>query len=132
MGNKICRKCRNDPQTSRNGPNSDINKDTKVKDTVFDGVHQPEPEPEPEPQPELKPAPSCPTPPFPNPNAEVVVAIYPYEGRTDGDLSFKKEDLLEVINNSGDWWYARDRKTGSKGYIPCNYVAPYKSLRAES
>ena len=129
MGNKVCRKCRNGPQTSSNGPNSDINKGAKAIDTTFEGI--PQTQVEPEPQPELKPAPSCPTPPFPNPKAEVVVAIYPYEGRTDGDLSFKKEDLLEVIDGSGDWWYARDRKTGSKGYIPCNYVAPYKSLKAE-
>ena len=75
---------------------------------------------------------SSPTPPFPNPNAKLVVALYNYEARTEDDLSFQKGDHLEVRDDNGDWWYARDRKTGRKGYIPCNYVAPAKSLEAEA
>ena len=35
-----------------------------------------------------------PTPPFPDPNARVVVGLYQYDGRTDGDLDFKKGKLL--------------------------------------
>ena len=74
---------------------------------------------------------SCPTPPFPDPKAEVVVAIYPYEGRIADDLSFKKGDLLEIRERSSDWWCARNRATGKKGYIPYNYVASYSTIIKE-
>jgi len=65
------------------------------------------------------------------------VALYDYDARTDEDLSFKKGDLLEILNDTqGDWWYARAksaRAAGDKleGYIPSNYVARVKSLESE-
>jgi len=65
------------------------------------------------------------------------VALYDYDARTDEDLSFKKGDLLEILNDTqGDWWYARAKSTraaGDKveGYIPSNYVAGVKSLESE-
>lgn len=65
------------------------------------------------------------------------VALYDYDARTDEDLSFKKGDLLEILNDTqGDWWYARAKSTraaGAKleGYIPSNYVARVKSLESE-
>jgi len=65
------------------------------------------------------------------------VALYDYDARTDEDLSFKKGDLLEILNDTqGDWWYARaksSRAAGAKleGYIPSNYVARVKSLESE-
>ena len=65
------------------------------------------------------------------------VALYDYDARTDEDLSFKKGDLLEILNDTqGDWWYARAKSTraaGDKmeGYIPSNYVARVKSLESE-
>ena len=63
------------------------------------------------------------------------VALYDYDARTDEDLSFKKGDLLEIMNDTqGDWWYARSKtnKTGKiEGYIPSNYVAKVKSLESE-
>lgn len=65
------------------------------------------------------------------------VALYDYDARTDEDLSFKKGDLLEILNDTqGDWWYARaksSRAPGAKleGYIPSNYVARVKSLESE-
>jgi len=78
------------------------------------------------------PLPSLPTtPPFADLSAKVVVALHGYEARTDGDLTFQKGDLLEIQEESGDWWFARSRTTGQKGYVPCNYVAWVKSLEAE-
>lgn len=68
---------------------------------------------------------------------KMFVALYDYDARTDEDLSFKKGDLLEIINDmQGDWWYARaklNRTATSKmeGYIPSNYVAKVKSLESE-
>ena len=36
------------------------------------------------------------------------MALYDYDARTDEDLSFKKGEHLEIINDTqGDWWFAR-------------------------
>jgi len=60
------------------------------------------------------------------------VALYDYEARTIEDLSFKKGEIVEIINDTqGDWWYARSRTTKLEGYIPSNYVARVKSLESE-
>ena len=60
------------------------------------------------------------------------VALYDYEARTDEDLSFKKMEILEILNDSqGDWWYAKSKTTKMEGYIPSNYVAKVKSLESE-
>ncbi|XP_064162340.1 proto-oncogene tyrosine-protein kinase Src-like isoform X1 [Anguilla rostrata] len=66
------------------------------------------------------------------------VALYDYESRTASDLSFKKGDRLQIVNNTrklnsreGDWWLARSLTTGESGYIPSNYVAPSDSIQAE-
>ena len=60
------------------------------------------------------------------------VALYDYDARTDEDLSFKKGDFLEILNDTqGDWWYAISQSSGKKGYIPSNYVAKAKSLESE-
>ncbi|KAM4557265.1 tyrosine-protein kinase yes [Fundulus diaphanus] len=60
------------------------------------------------------------------------VALYDYEARTADDLSFRKGDRFQIINNTeGDWWEARSINTGESGYIPSNYVAPADSIQAE-
>jgi len=65
-------------------------------------------------------------------NVKVFVALYDYDARTDEDLSFKKGEHLEIINDTqGDWWFARSKATKQEGYIPSNYVAKLKSIEAE-
>ena len=65
-------------------------------------------------------------------NVKLFVALYDYDARTDEDLSFKKGEILEIINDTqGDWWYARSKTTKHEGYIPSNYVAKVKSLESE-
>uniref|UniRef100_A0A8C5CVR0 Tyrosine-protein kinase n=1 Tax=Gadus morhua TaxID=8049 RepID=A0A8C5CVR0_GADMO len=62
------------------------------------------------------------------------VALYDYESRTASDLTFKKGDRLQIVNNTPDprdWWLARSLTTGESGYIPSNYVAPSDSIQAE-
>ncbi|XP_065062309.1 tyrosine-protein kinase SRK2-like [Rhopilema esculentum] len=115
MGNWPCKKCRKGDRPNKYTPTQTTANVDKTE----------------EPTPTQTPSPLQPTPPFPDPRAEVVVAIYRYDGRTDDDLSFEKGDQLEVRDSTGDWWYARHRKTAKKGYIPCNYVAPLQSLKAE-
>ena len=63
---------------------------------------------------------------------KLFVALYDYDARTDEDLSFKKGEHLEIINDTqGDWWFARSKATKLEGYIPSNYVAKLKSIEAE-
>merc|ERR1712088_753128 len=65
-------------------------------------------------------------------SVKVFVALYDYDARTDEDLSFKKGEHLEIINDTqGDWWFARRKATKQEGYIPSNYVAKLKSIEAE-
>ncbi|VDN51043.1 unnamed protein product [Dracunculus medinensis] len=60
------------------------------------------------------------------------IALFDYDARTDDDLSFKKDELLYILNDmQGDWWYARSKFTKRCGYIPSNYVAREKSLDAQ-
>ncbi|CAI4221650.1 unnamed protein product [Auanema sp. JU1783] len=60
------------------------------------------------------------------------VALFDYDARTADDLSFKKGDILELLNDMvGDWWFARHRATGRTGYIPSNYVAKENSNESQ-
>ncbi|CAI5439342.1 unnamed protein product [Caenorhabditis angaria] len=60
------------------------------------------------------------------------IALFQYDARTDDDLSFKKDDILEILNDTqGDWWFARHKATGRTGYIPSNYVAREKSIESQ-
>ena len=54
------------------------------------------------------------------------VGLYNYSPRKDEDLSFKKGDLLYIIDSDEDWWYAISKRTGQEGYIPSNYVAEFQ------
>ncbi|XP_071965773.1 tyrosine-protein kinase Fyn-like [Antedon mediterranea] len=70
--------------------------------------------------------------PFPRPPILSYKALYDYDARTEDDLSFRKGELMEILNNSdGDWWLARSTVTNREGYIPSNYIAPVKSIDAE-
>ncbi|XP_071491802.1 tyrosine-protein kinase STK-like [Diadema antillarum] len=59
------------------------------------------------------------------------VALYPFDARNDGDLSFDKGELLKVFDTDGEWWLAASASTNLQGYIPSNYVAPVNSLEVE-
>ena len=66
-------------------------------------------------------------------NSKTFVALYDYDARTDEDLSFKKGEHLDILNDTqGDWWYAKSKTTRLEGYIPSNYVARLKSIEAEA
>ena len=60
------------------------------------------------------------------------ITKYDYDCRTDDDMSFRKGDMLSVINTDDeDWWFARSKDNGKEGYIPSNYVAEWKSLEVQ-
>ena len=54
-----------------------------------------------------------------------------YLEEDDKYLSFKKGDLMYMLNMVEDWWFARSKQTGQEGYVPNNYVAECNSLDAE-
>lgn len=63
---------------------------------------------------------------------KIVIALYEYDTGAEEDLKFQKGEQLEILDDTqGDWWYAVSKKTGEKGYIPSNYVAPLRSIQAE-
>lgn len=54
---------------------------------------------------------------------QTVIALYTYNAKDDGDLSFRKGDRLLVLDGGDpDWWLAKHMGNNSKGYIPRNYV----------
>jgi len=72
------------------------------------------------------------------------VALFDYQARMEGDLSFNKGERLIILNNnqgkpiimlsltdSGDWWEAKKPATGERGYVPSNYVAEADSIKAK-
>jgi len=46
--------------------------------------------------------------------------IYPFQGQTNDELSFQPGEILNIVNQNGDWWMAE--KDGRQGLIPANYV----------
>ncbi|KAJ3165011.1 hypothetical protein HK101_000318 [Irineochytrium annulatum] len=58
------------------------------------------------------------------PRKTYVVALYDYEAQADGDLSFRRDDRIEVVEkteNPNDWWTGT--LNGRTGSFPANYVA---------
>jgi hypothetical protein len=50
------------------------------------------------------------------------VALYAFEGQSQGDLSFKEGDQIKIVKKTGstdDWWDGELR--GVKGQFPANY-----------
>jgi hypothetical protein len=57
------------------------------------------------------------------PKQKVVIALYSYEGRDEGDLGFEKGEKLIILDDKEpDWWLAQRLHTEEKGYIPMNFV----------
>lgn len=65
------------------------------------------------------------------PDYPVVVAKFDYLQRTDEDLSFKKGELLYILNrDSPDWWLVKNA-SDKQGFIPSNHVMEHASLEVQ-
>ncbi|XP_071524539.1 tyrosine-protein kinase TXK isoform X2 [Panulirus ornatus] len=54
---------------------------------------------------------------------KVVEALYDYDATEAGDLSLRKHDELEVIEDTQEhWWKMKNIQTGHEGFAPSNYV----------
>ncbi|KAF9960210.1 hypothetical protein BGZ65_012636 [Modicella reniformis] len=54
---------------------------------------------------------------------KMVVALYDYDAQQEGDLSFKKDDRIEIVertDSTEDWWTGK--LNGRQGVFPGNYV----------
>ncbi|XP_040295714.1 tyrosine-protein kinase Lyn-like [Bufo bufo] len=61
----------------------------------------------------------------------IVVALYPYQGIHQDDLTFKKKEKLKILEEHGEWWKAKSLSTKKEGFIPSNYVAKVNTLETE-
>ena len=51
---------------------------------------------------------------------KIVVAHHPYEATRDDEISFEKEEVIKVTDDSDpDWWVGK-KKDGSLGFFPSN------------
>jgi amphiphysin len=61
-------------------------------------------------------------PPIPPKRRQTVSANYDYQGQRDGDLSFRKGDVIEIIRKGDDDWW-RGKVNGQEGDFPSNYCS---------
>ncbi|XP_078486478.1 LOW QUALITY PROTEIN: proto-oncogene tyrosine-protein kinase Src-like [Ciona intestinalis] len=59
------------------------------------------------------------------------VAIWDFQASSSSCLSFRKRDILYILDTEGDWWQAQSALTGQKGCVPSNYVTLAGSLEHE-
>lgn len=53
----------------------------------------------------------------------MAVALYDYDAQQAGDLSFRKDDRIEIVeksNSANEWWTGK--LNGKQGVFPGNYV----------
>lgn len=77
------------------------------------------------------PAPPAPSPPS-EPSFPTYKALYPFSSGESGEISFVKDDIIEVLKNEDEngWWLAR--KDGIEGWVPSNYLEEYVAPKPTS
>ncbi|KAI8098757.1 P-loop containing nucleoside triphosphate hydrolase protein [Halteromyces radiatus] len=76
------------------------------------------------PPPPPPPAPAPPAPVTTTPKLPTYKAIYPFHSDQEGEISFEKGDILEIVEKDDNgWWLAR--LNGIEGWVPNNYLEEY-------
>lgn len=67
-----------------------------------------------------------------NGGRRVVKALCAYTARAESDISFRKGDKMEVLNDAEpDWWRVLHLTTRREGLVPVNFVAEESSVECE-
>lgn len=59
------------------------------------------------------------------------VGMYDFLATDYNELSFSKGDLLYIISDDGDWWFAKAKESGREGYIPRTFIVERRPLQEE-
>ena len=60
---------------------------------------------------------------YQTPQAEVYVAAYEFHPEEEGELFFKRGDLIEVLDKEdANWWKGKNVASGNVGLFPATYV----------
>lgn len=54
--------------------------------------------------------------------ADCYRALYVFQAQQPGDLAMERGDVVEITGRKGDWWQARNVRTGETGSVPANYL----------
>ncbi|OZC09897.1 SH3 domain protein [Onchocerca flexuosa] len=61
-------------------------------------------------------------------NVSLMIALYSFEGQEPTDLSFEKNEILDIIEKpQEEWWEARNA-LGNVGLVPGNYLAQFDEI----
>ncbi|CAO3653052.1 unnamed protein product [Cunninghamella blakesleeana] len=64
-------------------------------------------------------------PPPPPPSKPQYKAIYPFQSAEEGEITFQKGDILEILEkDENGWWLAKFKN--KEGWVPSNYLEEYK------
>ncbi|CAL4135373.1 unnamed protein product [Meganyctiphanes norvegica] len=63
---------------------------------------------------------------------ETYIVLYDYKKRSEGELSIKEGDVVELFDKVDfDWWFVCNIATKETGYVPPNYIAKRDSLDSQ-
>ncbi|NXR31036.1 ES8L3 protein, partial [Zosterops hypoxanthus] len=62
-------------------------------------------------------------PPIPAPAQGLVRALYDFQARNSQELSVRKGDTLQVLDQQRKWWLVQDER-GDRGHVPGNILEP--------
>ncbi|XP_062576420.1 nephrocystin-1-like isoform X2 [Saccostrea cucullata] len=55
--------------------------------------------------------------------------LYDYEGKEEGDLSFKQGEILTIINTREDGWWEAENKDGKRGTVPKTFLQMHNKYK---
>lgn len=55
--------------------------------------------------------------------------LYDYEGREEGDLSFKQGEILTIINTREDGWWEAENADGKRGTVPKTFLKMHNKYK---